>query len=124
VAGLRGETTTIPLGHQPATPYSQDEGCDPPRPTAPRALAAGLRSEARSAHASLLRWRSRQRKRAKVLVPPDSEADLRFVPVKTKGGRLSGERVLSWAGGRSLKLPRQFEPDALRRLLTVLEGVR
>jgi transposase-like protein len=75
-------------------------------------------------YASLLRWRSRQRNGAKVLVPPDTEADPGFVPVEVENQGLSWEYVLSWAGGRSLKIPRQFEPDSLRRLLTVLEGVR
>lgn len=75
-------------------------------------------------YASLLRWRSRQRKGANVLVPPDTQADPRFVPVKIEGEVSSGNYVLSWTGGRSLKIPLQFETDSLRRLLAVLEGVR
>ena len=75
-------------------------------------------------YASLLRWGSRQGKGANVPVVPDTEADPRFVPMKIEGEVLSGEYVLSWAGGRSLKIPRQFETDSLRRLLTVLEGLR
>jgi transposase-like protein len=75
-------------------------------------------------YTSLLRWRWRQGNGARVLVPPDTEADPRFVPVKIEGEVLGGEYVLSWAGGRSLKIPRQFETDSLRRLLTVLEGLR
>lgn len=75
-------------------------------------------------YASLLRWRTRQRQGAKVLVPPDAQADPRFVAVKIEGEVLSGNYVLSWAGGRSLKIPLQFETDSLRRLLAVLEGVR
>ena len=75
-------------------------------------------------YSSLLRWRCRQGNGAEVPVPPDTEGDPRFVPVKLEGEVLSGEYVLSWAGGRSLKIPRQFETDSLRRLLTVLEGVR
>ena len=74
--------------------------------------------------ASLLRWRARQRQGASVLVPPDAEANPRFVPVKLQSEGMSGDYVLSWAGGRSLKIPLQFETDSLRRLLTVLEGVR
>ena len=74
-------------------------------------------------YASLLRWRARQRRGAKVLVPPDLDADPRFVPVKIEREGMSGDYVLSWAGGRSLKIPLQFETDSLRRLLTVLEGV-
>jgi hypothetical protein len=73
-------------------------------------------------YASLLRWRCRQRNRTSVL-PTDTEADPRFVPVKIEG-EVGGDYVLSWPGGRSLKIPRQFETDSLRRLLTVLEGVR
>lgn len=75
-------------------------------------------------YSSLLRWRCRQGNGADVPVPPDTEADPRFVPVKIEGVVLGGEYVLSWATGRSLKIPRQFETDSLRRLLTVLEGLR
>ena len=75
-------------------------------------------------YASLLRWRCRQGNGANVLVAPDAEADPRFVSVKIEGEVLGGEYVLSWAGGRFLKIPRQFEADSLRRLLTVLEGLR
>jgi len=75
-------------------------------------------------YASLLRWRCRQGNGANVLVAPDTEADPRFVAVKIEGEVLGGDYILSWAGGRSLKIPRQFEPDSLRRLLAVLEGVR
>jgi transposase-like protein len=75
-------------------------------------------------YASLLRWRGQQRQGASVLAPPDTEADPRFVPVNIEGEVLGGDYVLSWPGGRSLKIPRQFETDSLRRLLTVLEGVR
>ena len=74
--------------------------------------------------ASLLRWRCQQGNGADVPVPPYTEADPRFVPVKVEGEVLGGEYVLSWATGRSLKIPRQFETDSLRRLLTVLEGLR
>jgi hypothetical protein len=75
-------------------------------------------------YASLLRWRCRQGNGANVLVPPDTGADPRFVRVKMEGEVLGGDYVLSWAGGRSLKIPRQFETDSLRRLLTVLEELR
>jgi transposase-like protein len=75
-------------------------------------------------YASLLRWRARQRQGAKVLVVADTEADPRFVPAKIESEVLSGEYVLSWAGGRSLKIPLQFETDSLRRLLSVLEEMR
>ena len=75
-------------------------------------------------YASLVRWRSRQGKGGKVLVLPGPEGDPRFVPVKIESEVLSGDYVLSLAGGRSLKIPLQFETDSLRRLLTVLEGAR
>jgi len=75
-------------------------------------------------YSSLLRWRYRQGNGAKVPVPPDTQADPRFVPVKIEGEVLGEEYVLSWACGRSLKIPRQFETDSLRRLLSVLEALR
>jgi len=75
-------------------------------------------------YSSLLRWRCRQGNGAHVLVAPDTEADPRFVPVSIAGEVLGGDYVLSWAGGRSLKIPQQFETDSLRRLLSVLEGVK
>ena len=75
-------------------------------------------------YTSLLRWRCRQGNVAHVEVPPDTEADPRFVPVKIEGEVLGGEYVLSWATGRSLKIPPQFETDSLRRLLSVLEALR
>ena len=75
-------------------------------------------------YSSLLRWRGRPGNGAPVLVPPDAQAGPRFVPVKIEGEVLGGDYVLSWDGGRSLKIPRQFETDSLRRLLTVLEGLR
>lgn len=75
-------------------------------------------------YASLLRWRSRQGKGASLRVRPDTQADPGFVPVKVEGEVLGGDYVLNWAGGRSLMIPRQFETDSLRRLLSVLEVVR
>ena len=75
-------------------------------------------------YSSLLRWRSRQDQGTQVVVPPDTEADPGFVPVKVEGEVLGGDYVLNWAGGRSLKIPPQFEADSLRRLLGVLEAVR
>jgi transposase-like protein len=75
-------------------------------------------------YSSLLRWRCRQGNGVHVLVAPETEADPRFVPVSIEGEVLGGDYVLSWAGGRSLKIPQQFETDSLRRLLSVLEGVR
>ena len=75
-------------------------------------------------YASLLRWRCRQPNQASVVAPAQTEANPHFVPVKIDGEVLGGDYVLSWAGGRSLKIPRQFDRDCLRRLLTVLEEVR
>lgn len=75
-------------------------------------------------YASLLRWRCQQRDDASAVAPPDTEADPRFVPVRIEGEALSGDYVLSWSGGRSLKIPQRFDKDSLRRLLTVLEGGR
>ena len=76
-------------------------------------------------YSSLLRWRGRQGSNgAHALAPPPSEADPRFVAVQLEGEVLGGDYVLSWAGGRSLKIPRQFATDSLRRLLSVLEAVR
>lgn len=75
-------------------------------------------------YTSLLRWRCRQGDGGDVVVPPEAEADPRFVPVKIEGEGLSGEYVLNWAGGRSLRIPQQFETDSLRRLLSVLEALR
>ena len=75
-------------------------------------------------YSSLLRWRYQQGNRAQALVPPATEADPRFVPVRIESEVLGGDYVLSWAEGRSLKIPQQFETDSLRRLLSVLEGVR
>jgi len=74
-------------------------------------------------YSSLLRWRSRQGQESQVVVPPDPEAGTRFVPVKVEGEALTGDYVLNWAGGRSLRIPPQFDMDSLRRLLGVLEAV-
>ena len=75
-------------------------------------------------YTSLLRWRCRQGNGADLPVPPHTEADLRFVPVKIEGEVLGGDYVLSWATGRFLKIPRQFDTDSLRRLLSMLEALR
>jgi hypothetical protein len=74
-------------------------------------------------YTSLLRWRCRQGNGADLPVPPHTEADPRFVPVKIDEV-LGGDYVLSWATGRSLNIPRQFDTDSLRRLLSVLEALR
>jgi hypothetical protein len=86
-------------------------------------LLAFARRE-RLCYASLLRWRSRPRKGANVLVSSGLGADPRFVPVKIQSEGVSGDYVLSWPAGGSLKIPPQFETDSLRRLLSVLEALR
>ena len=75
-------------------------------------------------YASLRRWRSRPRPRTRVPAPPVPQADPRFVAVAVESEISGGDYVLSLAGGRSLRIPLRFEPDSLRRLLSVLEGVQ
>jgi hypothetical protein len=72
-------------------------------------------------YASLRRWRSQQPTPAGV-VALAPQANPRFVPVRIEGDGLGGDYVVSWPGGRSLKIPPQFEPESLRRLLNVLEA--
>jgi hypothetical protein len=76
-------------------------------------------------YTSLLRWRARPPTRstaAGVAGRLDAQAGPRFVPVTIEGDGLGGDYVVSWPGGRSLKIPSQFEPESLRRLLSVLEA--
>jgi hypothetical protein len=73
-------------------------------------------------YASLLRWRAGQSAVSEVVAPLDAQAGPRFVPVKIEDDGLGGDYVVSWPGGRSLKIPPQFEPESLRRLLNVLEA--
>ena len=75
-------------------------------------------------YASLLRWRSRPHPAAVVLVPPDPEADPRFVPVRLEAEGLSEGYLLRWPSGRTLQIPPHFPTDSLRRLLGLLEGPR
>ena len=75
-------------------------------------------------YASLLRWRSRLPKGAQAPAACALEADPGFVPVKIQREVVSGDYVLSWPSGHCLKIPRDFERDALRRLLSVLEAMR
>ena len=70
-------------------------------------------------YASLLRWRARSSPRP---TPADTQADPRFVRVRIEGDGLGGDYIVSWPGGRTLKVPSRFEPESLRRLLSVLEG--
>ena len=111
--------------------------CTPQRHRTPKEKAGIFREHQRSGlsllafarkhglcYASLLRWRREQCDTANVLVAPEAEADPRFVSVEIEGEVPGGDYVVSWAGGRSLRIPRQFETDSLRRLLTVLEEER
>lgn len=75
-------------------------------------------------YASLRRWRSRPRSRSRLPAPSAAQANPRFVPVTVESEVCGGDYVLNLAGGRSLRIPLRFEPDSLRRLLTVLEGVQ
>jgi transposase-like protein len=68
--------------------------------------------------------RTRSRPCARVPAPPAPQADPRFVPVTVEGEVSGGDYVLNLVGGRSLRIPLRFEPDSLRRLLAVLEGVQ
>jgi hypothetical protein len=110
----------------------------PRRHRTPKEIAALLQEHRRSGlsllafarqrqlcYASLLRWRSRPRTRAPhALVVPDPGGGPRFVPVQIQSEALTGDYVLGWPGGRSLRIPPRFETDSLRRLLEVLEGLR
>jgi len=75
-------------------------------------------------YASLRRWRSGPCPRSGLPAPPAPQADPRFVPVRVESEVCGGDYVLNLAGGRSLRIPLRFDPDSLRRLLTVLEGVQ
>jgi hypothetical protein len=103
----------------------------------PKEIAGILRDQRRSGlslfafarkeglcYGSLLRWRSLLPAEANDLASTDLGADPRFVPVQIESEGLSGDYVLSWPGGRSLRIPLHFEADSLRRLLSVLEAVR
>jgi len=75
-------------------------------------------------YASLVRWRSRQHPGGSALVRSGIGSDPGFVPVRIESEVGSGDYVLSWEEGRSLKIPRQFDAQSLRRLLGVLEEAR
>lgn len=108
------------------------EPAGPGRHRTPKEKARILREQERSGlsllafarqhrlcYASLLRWRARRSTRPTL---GDRHGDPRFVRVKIEGNELGGDYLVSWPGGRTLKIPSQFEPEALRRLLGVLEG--
>lgn len=71
-------------------------------------------------YSTLLRWR---RQAPKSPGPASRERTISpgFIPVRIEAGSLSADYVLSWPGGRSLRIPPGFDPQALRRLLAALE---
>ena len=116
---------------------SSSELLRPRRHRTPKEIAALLQEHRRSGlsllafarqrqlcYASLLRWRSRQPTGAHPRVPPDPGGGPRFVPVQIQSEAWTGDYVLGWPGGGSLRIPPRFEADSLRRLLEVLEGLR
>lgn len=75
-------------------------------------------------YATLLRWRRRagaiesgSPQRAREVATPA------FIPIQLEPSAAVAEFVLNWAPNRSLRIPSDFDPSALRRLLDVL-GVR
>ena len=44
-----------------------------------------------------------------------------FIPVEVQDPPPSGDFTVSWPGGRSLRIPKGFDPDQLQRVLAVLE---
>ena len=80
-------------------------------------------------YASLRRWRSTHPPARGGLgakgIPtpaPDGQATPRFVPVRLEDGELDVAFTVNWPSGRSLRIPAEFDPYQLRRLLQVLEG--
>lgn len=53
----------------------------------------------------------------------NEEGSARLVTVEVDGAARPGEFILDWACGRSLRIPADFDPGQLRRLLAIL-GVR
>ena len=71
-------------------------------------------------YSTLLRWRRRQIKPASAPAGAPT-AGPGFIPIEIEPGSLSADYVLSWPGGRSLRIPPRFDPPTLSRLLQVLE---
>lgn len=70
-------------------------------------------------YASLIRWRRRP---PKVRRPAGSApAAPGFIPIQIETGSSGSHYELSWPGGRRLRIPPQFDSQALRRLLDMLE---
>ena len=70
-------------------------------------------------YTTLLRWRNCRPKRARSATP--LRAGPGFIPIQIDSGSLSSDYVLSWPGGRSLRIPPRFDAQGLRQLLEVLE---
>ena len=103
------------------------------RRRAPKEIATILREYRRSGlsllafarkhqlcYTTLLRWRSCRPKRARSATAPFT-AGPGFIPIQIEPGSLNSDYVLSWPGGRSLRIPPGFDPQGLRGLLEVLE---
>ena len=103
------------------------------RRRAPKEIATILREYRRSGlslltfahkhqlcYSTLLRWRSCRPKRARSATAP-LRAGPGFIPIQIDSGSLSSDYVLSWPGGRSLRIPPRFDAQGLRQLLEVLE---
>ena len=71
-------------------------------------------------YSTLIRWRGRQPKEARPAAGPVAAVP-GFIPIRIEPGSLSADYVVSWPGGRSLRIPPCFEPQSLSRLLQVLE---
>jgi len=118
--GVEAVTTTIGTAH----PHRTDEeiaGILRDYRHSGLSLLAYSRRQGLS-YSSLLRWRARAAAGATPAVSRDMGADPGFVAVKIQNEEASGDYVLSWPGGSSLKIPQQFQTDSLRRLLSVLEA--
>jgi hypothetical protein len=72
-------------------------------------------------YATLLRWRSCLSKYARSAAVCRT-VDPGFIPIKIEPGSLHSDYVLSWPGGRSLRIPPSFNLQSLRGLLEILEG--
>ena len=68
-------------------------------------------------YSTLLRW-SRHQPEPKARGLPAAPG---FIPIQIEPGGCDSDYVLSWAEGRSLRIPPGFNAQALRQLLDVLE---
>jgi transposase-like protein len=81
----------------------------------------GFARRHRLCYTSLRRWRSSLNSKTPLSTSAAPNPDPHFVPVTLEGEPLESSYVLTWPGGRTLKIPWQFELESLRRLLSVLE---